>query len=126
MNNLSSFEEFSKGTGKQAQSINFSIPISGSSSTVKNEEEDPELSDKPARHSRAHQQMMKIEEETSQDEVFKTCYDVVDAEYKFIMKDLNRMEYSDQEMKKHVTELKKSFNDLLVKLQFFSEKGAKK
>ena len=45
MNNLSSFEEFSKGTGKQAQSINFSIPISGSSSTVKNEEEDPELSD---------------------------------------------------------------------------------
>jgi hypothetical protein len=137
MNNLSSYEEFSKGTGKPRQSLNFSIPISGNapSSIKKNEDETGELSElphskemKPARYTRAHQQMMnpRIDDEIQEDETFKICYDVIHSEYLYITKDLNRIEYSDPEMKKHVTELKKGFNDLLVKLQFFSEKGTKK
>ena len=135
MNNLSSFEEFSKGTGKPRQSLNFSIPVTGntSSSMEKNEEETakpvtPKATDKPARFTRAHQQMMNVKEgdEIKEDETFKVCYDVIHSEYQYILKDLNRIEYGDPEMKKHVTDLKKGFNDLLVKLQFFSEKGAKK
>lgn len=130
MNNLSSFDEFSRGAGKNKPSLNFSIPT-GSPATIKEtDSEVPETAEilpqdtlkKPQRFQRARTRMM---EESKEGNIFKDCYDVVEAEYTHLLKDLNRIEYSDSEKKKHVTDLKKAFNELLVKLQFFSENDKK-
>lgn len=130
MNNLSSFEEFSNGTGKNKPSLNFSIPTSSTANIEETDNENAKSSEilprdtpkKPKRFQRARTRMM---EESQEESIFKDCYDVVEAEYTHLLKDLNRIEYSDSEKKKHVTDLKKAFNDLLVKLQFFSENDKK-
>lgn len=126
MNNISSFDEFSRGSGKARPSLNFSIPT-GETISKQTETASPELEtpEKPARFSRALQRINAVDESGERDS-FKDCYDVVHAEHQHLLKEINRIEYGDPEMKKHVTELKKAFNDLIVKLQFFSEKGAKK
>lgn len=125
MKNLSNFAEFSRGAQKEVHAIAKPIETSQTSIAPQTEKE-ISVPEKATRFSNHHDRTFNSKDATEVNkgmESFKTCYDVVHAEYLSILTEMNRIEYENGEQKKHVVDLKKTFNELLVKLQFFAEKG---
>lgn len=140
MNNLTSFADFSKGTTtpqKEASKIApqkvqmINEPVEAQTEELEADVasqpmEKPSKSDKKfvAHYEKLFGKKKPHEQITEQSEdmkPFKHSYEVVEKEYTSLLRELNRVEGSKPDMKKHVTELKKNFNDLLVKLQFLAE-----
>lgn len=147
MNNISNFEEFSKGVTEKSRpgSASYYAGLTKSTqdkraSQIKKqtdmEDDDPEAykplpgdskKTKTSRFTTKYHSMFGTSEEMNEEgdgsKAFKDTYSIIEAEYVSLLKDLNRIEYGEPELKKEAIELKKLFNDLLVKLQFFGEMG---
>lgn len=134
MNNLTSFADFFKGTPKE-QPKTESKPIS-MITEPQTEDLEPDVAAQPAEKPKHTNKKFKAEyeklfgkkkaheriaDDNEDMKPFREAYEAVEKEYTSLLRELNRVESGNDDLKKHVTELKKSFNDLLVKLQFFGE-----
>jgi hypothetical protein len=130
MKNLTNFSEFSKGFKEKTSTDLFQKQLEGAEKPV---EASPEASEviepkksKSVGFSKTRQAIFDKDLTQEGMESFSDCYNVVERRYVSLLKELNRLEFSGNDMKKHVVDLKKAFSELLVKLQYFVEKGGTK
>jgi len=125
MNNISSFEQFSKGESKISQEIvedttnlapdsETKEPIVKASTDTKHTSMHGRIFGK----TKPHQEIKDVNKDMKP---FKDSYEKIETEYLSLIREMNRMESKKPDLKKDVTELKKNFNDLLVKLQYLAE-----
>jgi predicted nuclease with TOPRIM domain len=137
MNNLTSFADFAKGNLKEQ--LPKAEPVSKPVSVInepQTEDLEAEVDVKPMEKTKAGDKKFKahheklfgtkkphehISEENEEMKPFRDSYEVVEKEFTSLLRELNRVESGKPDLKKDVTELKKHFNELLVKLQFFGE-----
>lgn len=138
MNNLTSFADFSKGISspKREEKVAPKVAVLNEPVQAQTEDAAPEVASQPLEKPKksdkkfvSHYEKLfgskkpheEIVEKSEDMKPFRNSYEAVEKEFTSLLRELNRVESNKPDLKKHVTELKKHFNELLVKLQFFAE-----